>query len=64
MDRHTGDEGLDILGYARVRAWLRLSAAERLDWLEQAKRFCSMAAGAAARLEQMRRARAKSAQRS
>jgi hypothetical protein len=31
------------------RAWLRLSYAERLRWLEQAKRFVALAKGAATR---------------
>lgn len=29
------------------RAWLRLSYAERLAWLEQAKQFCAESLGAA-----------------
>jgi hypothetical protein len=31
------------------RAWLRLTPEERLRWLEQAKRFCHEALGAARR---------------
>jgi len=32
---------------AQRRAWLKLTYAQRLAWLEQAKRFCSQALGAA-----------------
>jgi hypothetical protein len=31
------------------RAWLALSYSERLHWLEEAKRFCALALGAARR---------------
>jgi hypothetical protein len=53
--RHEQAHGPEPIG---AEVCLRLSPAERLDWLDQAKRFCSMAAVAAARLEEMRREQA------
>jgi hypothetical protein len=42
------------------RAWLRLSPRERLDWLEQAKRFAARSLHAArARAEASRRKRSR-----
>ena len=34
------------------RAWLRLSHAARLAWLDQAKRFCTEALGAARKVKE------------
>lgn len=41
--------GWEQHGEAQRRAWLRLSYAERLRWLEQAKRFARLAFAAARR---------------
>ena len=37
------------------RSWLKLSAAQRLRWLEQAKRFAAVALGAARRASRGKR---------
>jgi hypothetical protein len=39
--------GYDTHRDAQRRAWLRLSYRQRLDWLEQAKRFAARALAAA-----------------
>jgi hypothetical protein len=39
--------GYDAHRDAQRRAWLRLSYRQRLDWLEQAKRFAARALAAA-----------------
>ena len=41
--------GWEQHGEAQRRAWLRLSYAERLRWLEQAKRFAQLALASARR---------------
>ena len=42
-----GDEPYRQHEAEQRRAWLALTAAQRLDWLAQAKRFCARALGAA-----------------
>jgi hypothetical protein len=41
--------GYEAHRHAQRRAWLRLSYRQRLDWLEQAKRFAARALAAARR---------------
>lgn len=39
--------GFEVHRRAQRRAWLRLSYRQRLDWLDQAKRFAARAVAAA-----------------
>jgi hypothetical protein len=52
MSEHERAEGWRAHVVEQRRAWQRLSHADRLAWLEQAKRFCAEALGAARRGKQ------------
>jgi len=47
MAEHGAESGFERHRREQRRAWLRLSYRERLEWLEQAKRFATRALEAA-----------------
>ena len=48
-DQGPAQDGWVVHATEQRRAWLALSYAQRLRWLEDAKRFCALALGAARR---------------
>jgi hypothetical protein len=55
MDERARSAGFAAHRREQRRAWLRLTYRERLEWLEQAKRFAARALGAARRRAERRR---------
>ena len=47
MNDRTRDAGFEAHRHEQRRAWLRLNYQQRLEWLEQAKRFAARALEAA-----------------